>query len=268
MQECFYCLGNHDGMCCPGRPAAPEVSTPFPAGWISVCSAHQEPQRGCPRCEVGHVPEAGTRAQAARIVANRSRLSEQEIIDGGVAFVMGEASTPEPAGTRLVIVESPYAGDIARNVAYARAAMADCLRRGEAPIASHLLYTQPGVLRDNVPEERNHGIEAGLAWGRVADGHVFYVDLGWSRGMTAARDRCEAEGRKWETRALLGEWASPAPVATPAPEVRALVEEARRLLGILDEGQVFRAHGGAWTGRGRVAVSNLAAALAACGSKE
>ena len=40
---------------------------------------------------------------------------------------------------RRVIVESPYAGDIETNVAYARAALRDCLSRGEAPIASHLL---------------------------------------------------------------------------------------------------------------------------------
>ena len=43
-------------------------------------------------------------------------------------------------------------------MAYARACVADCLRRGEAPIASHLLYTQPGVLDDDVPEERAQGI--------------------------------------------------------------------------------------------------------------
>ena len=49
---------------------------------------------------------------------------------------------------RLVIVESPYAGDIEANVAYARACLGDCLSRGEAPFACHLLYTQPGVLRD------------------------------------------------------------------------------------------------------------------------
>lgn len=54
---------------------------------------------------------------------------------------------------RMVIVESPYAGDIERNVAYARACIADCLKRGEAPFASHLLYTQPGVLDDGVPAE-------------------------------------------------------------------------------------------------------------------
>lgn len=67
----------------------------------------------------------------------------------------------------LVIIESPYAGtrdDIESNVEYARAAMHDCLTRGEAPYASHLLYTQPGVLRDEVPEERRLGIEAGIPY--------------------------------------------------------------------------------------------------------
>lgn len=86
------------------------------------------------------------------------------------------------------MVESPFAGDVERNVTYARRAMADCLQRGEAPFASHLLYTQPGVLDDNVPEERRLGIEAGYAWARGADAVAFYLDYGWSPGMIAARD--------------------------------------------------------------------------------
>jgi hypothetical protein len=65
---------------------------------------------------------------------------------------------------RLVVIESPYGRNvdgtvatpetIERNVRYLRACMADCLRRDEAPIASHALYTQPGVLDDTKPEER------------------------------------------------------------------------------------------------------------------
>lgn len=108
---------------------------------------------------------------------------------------------------RLVIVESPYAGDIEHNVAYARAAIADCLRLGEAPIASHLLYTQPGVLDDSIPEERRLGILAGLAWGRVADAAVFYVDRGISLGMMEAEERHKLEGRTIERRTLSG-WAA------------------------------------------------------------
>ena len=73
---------------------------------------------------------------------------------------------------RLVILESPYAGNVEQNVAYARACMLDCLRSGEAPMVSHLLYTQ--VLDDKNAAERALGIEAGLAWGRVAEATVVY----------------------------------------------------------------------------------------------
>lgn len=99
-------------------------------------------------------------------------------------------------------MESPYAGDVETNVVYARAAMRDSLNRGEAPIASHLLYTQPGILRDEVPEERQWGIDAGLAWREVADKAVFYIDRGWSSGMLAARETYEKEGFAFEERSL------------------------------------------------------------------
>ena len=103
---------------------------------------------------------------------------------------------------KLVIVESPYAGEVEANVAYARAAMRDSLNRGEAPIASHLLYTQPGILRDEVPEERQWGIDAGLAWREVAEMAAFYTDRGWSAGMVAARETYEREGKPFEVRTL------------------------------------------------------------------
>lgn len=107
---------------------------------------------------------------------------------------------------RLVVLESPYAGcdavEVGLNVRYARRALADSLSRGEAPIASHLLYTQPGVLRDSIPEERAKGIEAGFAWARLAEAAVFYVDRGWSAGMIAARNWFEGRGMPIEVREL------------------------------------------------------------------
>lgn len=84
---------------------------------------------------------------------------------------------------RRGILESPYAGDVDRNVAYARACLRDSLSRGEAPVASHLLYTQPGVLRDELVNERRWGIDAGLAWRAVAEASVVYTDHGISDGM-------------------------------------------------------------------------------------
>lgn len=64
--------------------------------------------------------------------------------------------------------------------------MRDCLMRGESPYASHLLYTQRGILRDEDATERMKGILAGLAWGKKADLVVFYIDRGMSGGMKLA----------------------------------------------------------------------------------
>ena len=55
---------------------------------------------------------------------------------------------------RTVIVESPFAGRVEANKVYARLAIRDCLKRGEAPFASHLLYTLDSVLDDTDPAER------------------------------------------------------------------------------------------------------------------
>lgn len=109
---------------------------------------------------------------------------------------------------RLVIVESPFAGDIERNLRYARACMADCLRRGEAPFASHALYTQPGVLDDNDPAQRNLGIAAGFAWREMAEATVVYTDLGVSRGMIAGIKHAQKQAEHAiEYRELGGMWA-------------------------------------------------------------
>lgn len=102
----------------------------------------------------------------------------------------------------IVIIESPYAAKntdgtldhigIEINVEYARACLRDSLLRGEAPYASHLLYTQPGVLRDDVPEDRELGITSGFEFRRLADVIAVYIDLGISSGMQRAIDK-EAE---------------------------------------------------------------------------
>lgn len=105
---------------------------------------------------------------------------------------------------RLAIVESPYAGNVPANVAYLRLCIADCLARGDAPFASHGLY--PGALDDNVPAERARGIEAGLAWARVADVSCVYVDRGISAGMRYGIMHAERHGRPIEWRSLVHGW--------------------------------------------------------------
>lgn len=102
---------------------------------------------------------------------------------------------------RLVVVESPLAGDRERNDRYLRACLLDCLRRGEAPFASHAVY--PQVLDDAKPEERSLGMNAGFAWRRAAAATVVYSDLGCSSGMKlgiehALRVECPVEYRTLE----------------------------------------------------------------------
>ena len=106
---------------------------------------------------------------------------------------------------RLVIIESPYAGDVPTNVDYARKCVRDSLSLGEAPIASHLLYTQPGILDDDVPHERQWGIEAGLEWRHVATATVVYTDLGISKGMQYGIEAALASGNNVEYRSLYKE---------------------------------------------------------------
>lgn len=106
---------------------------------------------------------------------------------------------------KLVILESPFAQfidgngtvhTVDSNIEYARACVRDSLSRGEAPIASHLLYTQQGILDDDIPEERSWGIDAGLAWKKVAEESVVYIDRGLTRGMMFGIKAAENAGLK------------------------------------------------------------------------
>lgn len=100
------------------------------------------------------------------------------------------------------IVESPFAGDVARNLRFVRAIMRDCLLSGEAPYASHALYTQEGVLDDTNPEERRIGMEAGFAWADGANKIAVYSNYGLSPGMQAGIDRHKRNGKIVEIRQL------------------------------------------------------------------
>jgi hypothetical protein len=68
---------------------------------------------------------------------------------------------------KLVVIESPYAGDIEKNLEFCLNICRYAVSKGYSPYASHLMFTQ--FLDDNVPEERQAGIDCGLAWGEKAD---------------------------------------------------------------------------------------------------
>lgn len=92
---------------------------------------------------------------------------------------------------KRVLLESPFAGNIERNVAYAKLCMKELLLEGMAPIASHLLWTQPGLLDDNNKEQRRLGIAAGHAWLLGAEAAMFYIDFGMSAGMEIGLQRAK-----------------------------------------------------------------------------
>lgn len=98
---------------------------------------------------------------------------------------------------KLLVIESPYAGDVERNVAFCEAVCRYACMQGYAPMASHLLYTR--FLDDNVPDERTHGIDAGLAWAKHAEEAWFCLRAGdeMSRGMRYALERHRHEGRPY-----------------------------------------------------------------------
>lgn len=114
----------------------------------------------------------------------------------------------------LVIIESPYASgatdgaegkveDVARNRAYLQQCIRDSILRGEAPFASHQMYTD--ALSDLRPEERAKGISAGLHWGKHAVRTVVYIDCGVSPGMEYGISDAHKNKRAVEYRQL-SEW--------------------------------------------------------------
>ena len=104
---------------------------------------------------------------------------------------------------KRVVMESPLAGHVTENVRYGLRCLLDCFRRHEAPFAGHLLYAQPGVLNDTIPEERELGMVASAAWDHAAELAVVYVDRG-AAGMIRGVVRHRRHGIVIECRRLDG----------------------------------------------------------------
>jgi len=113
---------------------------------------------------------------------------------------------------KFVDVESPYMAETEekqrKNLLYARACIRDCLLRGEIPFCSHLFYTQPGILDDNIPEEREKGINVGKELMKAIPETitVVYTDLGISEGMQYGINKAKEKGQKIEHRKLEENW--------------------------------------------------------------
>lgn len=152
--------------------------------------------RHCPEC-------GGIITQQTHVCAPPAAAGPEPAKLGIRDFPASEYLFPRTApGPIPVIIESPYAGDVQANLTYLRACLRDSLLRGEAPFASHALYTQPGVLRDDVESERAAGIHAGFAWRRLAQKTVVYTDRGISGGMRYGIEHAKEHGHSVEYREL------------------------------------------------------------------
>ena len=123
--------------------------------------------------------------------------------EGAMKRVLDAMRAPKP-----VMLESPYSGDVETNVAYALECMRHSISLNEAPLGTHLLYTQlakGGFLPDGVAHpkrmcERDTGLACGQAWRSLATKTVLYCDRGVSSGMERARAEAVAMGQTVEVR--------------------------------------------------------------------
>lgn len=116
-------------------------------------------------------------------MADRGRVKGDEAVEQEMTDFFG----------KLVVVESPLRGDYEANIAYARKCLGDCLKKGEAPFASHLLY--PGTLDGTVPDQRMLGMTAGWAIAEKMNYTVVYLDRGVTQGMILGMQRSRTDDR-------------------------------------------------------------------------
>jgi hypothetical protein len=138
-------------------------------------------------------------------------------MSGNITFLSPEIETAtavatakilHPSYKTRVLIESPLASPsksgMGLNQLYGRAALRDSLLRGEAPMASHMLYAQKYVLDDTDPAERELGMAAGFTWLPLVDRVAVYTDRGISSGMKEGIRRAEALGVTVEERSIPG----------------------------------------------------------------
>lgn len=102
----------------------------------------------------------------------------------------------------LVVIESPFAGDLQANAEYLHECIIDSLKLGEAPFAMHGFY--PQHLDDSLPEQRTLGMECGFAWTAAANIVAVYYDRGISDGMIKGILFAAKHGLKLEFRSIRG----------------------------------------------------------------
>lgn len=90
---------------------------------------------------------------------------------------------------KKVYVVSPYSGAVKQNVEFARKCCRKLSDEGCIPFAPHLLFTQ--FLDDDIPQERERGIQFGLELMKLCDEVVVcgdYISRGMGAEIACAKD--------------------------------------------------------------------------------
>lgn len=118
------------------------------------------------------------------------REAEQRAEDLATIRIPSRQGKPPPTP---VIIETPYAGNLAENERYLRRCIRDSIAQGEAPFASHRMYAD--ALDDGVAIERSIGISAGFSWRSAFKVRtIVYGDLGISEGMRLGIEHARRNG--------------------------------------------------------------------------
>ena len=108
------------------------------------------------------------------------------------------------------MIESPYSGDIDRNIRYLDLALADSeIIYGESPYASHGVMTRHPRAKNYFVSDydskwdiltREGAISLSQNFRHLVKKTVFYVDRGWSSGMKSAKKYCIENDLPYEIR--------------------------------------------------------------------
>ena len=124
---------------------------------------------------------------------------------------MATNTTKATQKKNMVFVESPYSGDIDRNMRYLQLAKLDAKARNEFPVASHDNMTMhPRCATFFVPDNdnkwetwtREEAIETAQQLRHMCAMTVFYADIKWSSGMKAGLEYCRKYSLPYEVRTL------------------------------------------------------------------
>ena len=93
---------------------------------------------------------------------------------------------------KRIYICSPYRGDYEKNLAAAQDYSRQVLDRGFIPITPHMFYSS--IVNDNLPEDRELGLVAGLELLKISDEVWVFSQSGISEGMATEIELADISG--------------------------------------------------------------------------